>query len=103
MNNDSFVYRSVINNNIKVVNLCDSENIGKTISDKDFEIEISSDYFGNQIIDETKAIDLLKNSNTLTLVGNRIVELAIKHDLVSVESVKKVEGISFALVFKFTQ
>ena len=103
MTNNLFNYKSISNNEVKVVNLCDSECIGKTLSDETFEIDISDSYFGGQSIGKTEAIDLLNNSNMLNLVGNRIVKLALELKLASIESVKEIDGISFLLIYKFTQ
>ena len=63
----------------------------------------SEDYFGGTVIDENQAIELLKKSDTLNLVGNDIVDLAINLELVSIESIKKIEGVSFGLIYKFLQ
>ena len=103
MPSKSFHFRSITDANIHIVNICDTVNIGKSISEGDYEIEISEDYFGGTVIDENQAIELLKKSDTLNLVGNDIVDLAINLELVSIESIKKIEGVSFALIYKFLQ
>ena len=103
MASKSFHFRSITDANIHIVNICDAENLGKTISEDDYEIEISEDYFGGTVIDENQAIELLKKSDTLNLVGNDIVDLAINLELVSIESIKKIEGVSFVLIYKFLQ
>tara|TARA_Y100000590_G_scaffold22116_1_gene25525 strand:+ start:2522 stop:2833 length:312 start_codon:yes stop_codon:yes gene_type:complete len=103
MPSKSFHFRSINDRDINIVNICDNENIGTTISEGDYEIEISEDYFGGTIIDENQAIELLKKSDTLNLVGNNIVDLAITLELVSLESIKKIEGVSFVLIYKFLQ
>ena len=103
MQSKSFHFRSITSNEINIVNICDTDNIGTTISEGNFEIEISEDYFGGDIIDENKAQELLKTSDTLNLVGNNIVNLAVDLDLVSIESIKKIQGISFVLIYKFIQ
>ncbi len=103
MDSKSFHFRSITNANIHIVNICDTENLGKTISEGDYEIEISEDYFGGTVIDENQAIELLKKSDTLNLVGNDIVDMAIDLELVSIESIKKIEGVSFVLIYKFLQ
>ena len=103
MPSNSFHFRSIKNQEVNIVNICDIEVIGKTLSEGEFEIEISEDYFGGIQIDENKAIELLKTSNTLNLVGNNIVDLAIELDLTSPDSIKSIENISFVLIYKFTQ
>ena len=103
MTSKSFHFRSITNADIHIVNICDTENIGTTISEGDYEIEVSEDYFGGTFIDENQAIELLKKSDTLNLVGNDIVDMAIDLELVSIESIKKIEGVSFVLIYKFLQ
>ena len=103
MTSKSFHFRSITNADIHIVNICDTENIGTTISEGDYEIEVSEDYFGGTVIDENQAIELLKKSDTLNLVGNDIVDMAIDLELVSIESIKKIEGVSFVIIYKFLQ
>ena len=103
MTSKSFHFRSITNADIHIVNICDTENIGTTISEGDYEIEVSEDYFGGTVIDENQANELLKKSDTLNLVGNDIVDMAIDLELVSIESIKKIEGVSFVLIYKFLQ
>ena len=103
MPSNSFHFRSIKNNEVNIVNICDTEIVGKTLSEGEFEIEISEDYFGGIQIDENKAIELLKTSNTLNLVGNNIVDLAIELDLASSDSIKFIENISFVIIYKFIQ
>ncbi|NSL74520.1 MAG: DUF424 family protein [Thaumarchaeota archaeon] len=103
MPSNSFHFRSIKNHEVNIVNICDTEVIGKTLSEGEFEIEISEDYFGGIQIDENKAIELLKTSNTLNLVGNNIVDLAIKLDLASPDFIKSIKNISFVLIYKFIQ
>ena len=98
-----FFYRLIHNQNIKIANLCDSDNLGKTVSNADVEIEISKAYFGGQLVDEKEAIDLLTGSSMLNLVGNRIVKLALSLNLASEDSVRIIDGISFLLVYQSIQ
>ncbi len=98
-----FFYRLIQNQDIRIVNLCDSDNLGKIISNADVEIEISKEYFGGQLVDEKEAIDLLTGFNVLTLVGNRIVKLALSLNLASEDSVRIIDGISFLLVYRSIQ
>ena len=101
MPSNSFHFRSIKNHEVNIVNICDTEIIGKTLSEGEFEIEISEDYFGGIQIDENKAIELLKTSNTLNLVGNNIVDLAIELDLASSDSIKFIENISDDIFHSF--
>ena len=98
-----FFYRLIHNQNIKIANLCDFDNLGKTVSNADVEIEISKAYFGGQLVDEKEAIDLLTRSSMLNLVGNRIVKLALSLNLASEDSVRIIDGVSFLLVYQSIQ
>ena len=53
-----FFYRLIQNQNIRIVNLCDSDNLGKIVSNADVEIEISKEYF------EFNAKEFLKIEDT---------------------------------------
>ncbi len=98
-----FFCRLIQNQNTRIVNLCDSDNLGKIVSNADVEIEISKEYFGGELVDEKEAITLLTGANMLNLVGNRIVKLALSLNLASKDSVRIIDNISFLLVYKSIQ
>ena len=84
-----------------MTNLCDEEQIGKKISHGDVEMEVSKDYFADQLINEIKAIELLEHSDVLNLVGTRIIALAVHNELASEDAVKIYNDVPFLIIYNF--
>lgn len=83
-----------------MINICDEELIGSRISEGNLEIEISRDYFHEQI-DEDEALMLLRSCSIANLVGKRIVEKALEMRLASYESIRYIAGVPFLMLFRF--
>ena len=99
--NKIFALRKIKYQETIMINICDIELLGKEINKGDFIIDISENYFLDEEIDEHEAIILLKSSSVLNLVGDRIVNLALKLRLAKENSVKVIENIPFLMVFSF--
>ena len=85
----------------QLVNICDISLLNTSISSDKINLNINKDYFGEKILNETDVIDLIKKSTILFLVGNSIVDLAIKNKLAASTAVKKINKISFLMIYKF--
>ena len=53
------------------------------------------------MLNEPDVIDLMNKSTILFLVGNSVVNLAIKNKLATSLAVKKIDKISFLMIYKF--
>ena len=84
-----------------MTNLCDKEQIGKKISHGDIEMEVSENYFADQLINEIKALELLEHSDVLNLVGSRIIDLAVHNELASEDAVKIYNDVPFLIIYNF--
>lgn len=99
--NKIFALRKIKYQETIMINICDIELLGKEINKGDFVIDLSRNYFLEEEIDEHEAIILLKSSSVLNLVGDRIVNLALKLRLAKENSVKVIENIPFLMVYSF--
>ena len=99
--NKTFALRKIKYQETIMINICDIELLGKKINKGDFVIDISKNYFLEKEIDEEEAIILLKSSSVLNLVGDKIVNLALKLKLAKENSVKVIENIPFLMIFSF--
>ena len=82
-----------------MLNMCDSELIGKDIVDGELKIHISENYYGKQIIDEDEAVSLLKSASIMNLVGKETISLAISQGIGSESGVKIISEIPFLIIF----
>ena len=85
-----------------VVAICDSDLIGKYFEDGEFQLDIKESFFKGDEVDTEKIKEIISNMQredaTFNIVGEHSVKCAIETDLIKKESVKKIQGIPFALV-----
>lgn len=84
-----------------MINICDVELIGTKLEQGDFVINISREYFQQEIIEEFQAERLLRLCSIANLVGERIVKLAIDLRFAKEMSIKRISGVPFLMIFKF--
>ena len=78
----------VSRNGNTMLNMCDSELLGKTISDGKLVMKISKNYYHDQFVEQEEAKDLLKKSNNINLVGNETISLSLELGIGTEQAVK---------------
>ena len=73
--------------------VCDSELIGKKFEDDKIQLDLSSDFYKGEEMDEEKVLKLMKCASMVNLVGKKSVSFGIKAGIVEKEQVIEVEGI----------
>jgi len=96
-----FSVRSIAWKNASVVNICDSELIGRTLVEGKLKMHISKDFFGGDLVEEEAAVKLVKESAMLSLAGRRSVNIALSNKLGSPQAVREIEGVPFLMIYKF--
>jgi hypothetical protein len=84
-----------------MVNICDIELVGTKLEQGEIVVNLTKEYFQEEIIEESKAENLLKTCSVANLVGERIVNKAITLRLAKEISIKRISGIPFLMIFKF--
>lgn len=84
-----------------MINMCDIELIGMKLEQGDLVIDISKEYFQQEIIEEFQAERLLRLCSIANLVGERIVKMAIDLRFAKEMSIKRISGVPFLMIFKF--
>ena len=82
-----------------MLNMCDSELIGKDIVDGKLKIHISENYYGKQIVEKDEAISMMKPASILNLVGRETISLAIDLGIGSKDGVKIISDVPFLIIF----
>ena len=82
-----------------LVNMSDTELIGRNIIDGELKINISENYYGKQIVEKDEAISLLKSASIMNLVGKETISLAIELGIGSKDGVKIISDIPFLIIF----
>ena len=96
-----FAVRTVTYQQKKMLNICDADLVGRTLTKSDFTLNISRSYFAERIIEREEAEELLKASSIINMVGIETISLSVKMGVGSSKGVKEIDGVPFLLVFKF--
>lgn len=99
--NNMFAVRKINYQGSMMVNICDKELVGTKVADGNLEVNITKDYFEQQVLGEEEVTALLKTCSVANLVGKRIVNKAVEMKLASSISVRNISDVPFLMIFKF--
>ena len=83
-----------------MLNICDVDLLGKSISQDKLTVNISKNYYGDEIVEKDTAIKLLKNSSIINMAGKETVSLSLELGIGSENGVKIISGVPFLIIFK---
>ena len=88
-------------NNEVLVAVCDQDLLGKVFRDEErnLRLEISSDFYNGDLIDEEVLIGRLKQATIANFTGERCIKVASRLDLI--ETILYIDGIPHAQVICF--
>jgi len=95
-----FSARLINHNDTHMLNICDTDLLGRTLNRANFTLKISEKYYGQKVVEKEEAMDLLRRSNNINMVGKEIISLSVNMGIGSQEGVKEIDGIPFLIVFK---
>ena len=95
-----FSARLTNHNDTHMLNICDTELLGRTLNRGSFTLKISEKYYAQKVVEKEEAKDLLRRSNNINMVGKEIISLSVDMGIGSQNGVKEIDGIPFLLVFK---
>ena len=95
-----FSARLINHNDTSMLNICDTELLGRTLNRGSFTLKISEKYYGEKVVEKEEAESLLKKSDSINMVGKKIISLSTDIGVGSQEGVKEIDGIPFLIVFK---
>jgi len=85
--------------NQEIVSVCDSELIGKTLTEKELEITITERFYKGEQFEEEEIICLLKEAGNINIVGENSIKLALKAKVITKEGIIKIQGVPLAQVY----
>jgi hypothetical protein len=101
LNNGSFSVKRIAWKDTSLINICDSDLLGKTARDSKLSMHISEDYFGGELVDGGEALRLMKSSTIVSLAGGKAVKMAVENKLAAKEAVRVVGDVPFLMIYKF--
>ncbi len=71
----------------RILAACDDGILGQTFRGGDYKITVSETFYGGETVDETTFIERTKSVSIMNLVGNEVIDIALREGLISEECV----------------
>lgn len=81
------------------VNICEPELLGKKFKEGEINLEVNREFYEGQEVSLDYAFSFIDEASVVSMVGNKIVEEAIKRGLIKEEGVITVQGVKFAQLY----
>ena len=88
-------------NDVDTVACCDEALLNKIFTEGNLRIEISSTFFGGDLLAIDKAIEILREAPYFNIVGKNITNMAIAQKLLAKEGIRKINNIPMAMKMMF--
>jgi len=79
---------------------CDAELLGRVLREGKIIFKVREEFYKGSKVSVEEAIDLMKQSTIVNMVGQNIVEKAIERGLVHPEAVLKISDVPHAQIVK---
>lgn len=84
-----------------MVDICDLDLIGSKLEQDGLVINLTKEYYQQQVINQQYAQELLQKCDIANLVGDKIVKQALDLRLAKGVSIRKISGVPFLMIYKF--
>ena len=85
-----------------LVNICDEELVGKTVSEGKLKVHLSPDFYSGEVVGVGEALRLIRTCSIVNLAGSRSVNLAVKNEVGNPDAVREIEKVPFLMIYKFS-
>jgi len=94
-----FSARLINHNDTSMLNICDTELLGRTLNRGSITLKISEKYYAEQV-EKEEAKEMLKRSDNINMAGKEIISLSVDMGIGTQDGVKEIDGVPFLVVFK---
>jgi len=84
----------------EVLAACDKELLGKRFKEQELELYVNEDFYKGELTSEDMFSKLLDKADNINLVGEETIKIAERKSLIA--DVKKIQGIPFTIILKFS-
>jgi uncharacterized protein len=84
-----------------LVNICDEELVGRTVSEGKLKVHLSEDFYSGEVVDTGEALRLIRTCQIVNLAGTRCVSLAVDNAVGSPAAIREIEEVPFLMIYKF--
>ena len=86
--------------NCTLLAACDAELLGKTLKEGKISFHVHEKFYKGPKVTVEEALELIKQSTIVNMIGRKIVKKAIERGFVHPEAVLMIEGIPHAQIVK---
>ena len=84
-----------------LVNICDEELVGRTVSEGELKVHLSKEFYSGEVVDTGEALKLIRACSIVNLAGSRSVSLAVNNNMGAPEAIREIEEVPFLMIYKF--
>ena len=85
-----------------LVNICDEELVGRTVTEGKLKVHLSKDFYSGEVVGEGEALKLIRSCSIVNLAGTRSVSLAVDNRVGSPQAIRENEEVPFLMIYKFS-
>ena len=82
-----------------VIAICDKNLLSKEIGKK-LKIKVKKEFYGEELIDDDKAVEFMKKATIGNLLGKEIIKLALEKKFITKENIMFIDDIPHAQFLK---
>ena len=101
MTGDGFSVRTTEYRDNVLVNICDEELVGRTVSEGKLSVHLSKDFYSGEVVSKGEALRLIRTCSIVNLAGTRSVSLAVENGMGAKLAVREIDGVPFLMIYKF--
>jgi len=80
-----------------VVAVCDDTLLGQVFEEKGVQLDLSSPFYQGEVFEKQQDVgDLLRNADSVNLVGDEAVKIGLMEGIITPEQVRTVDGVPHA-------
>lgn len=102
MSDKGFSVRTADYKGTILVNICDEELVGRTVSEGNLEVHLSKEFYSGEVVNTGEALRLIRTCSIVNLAGLRSVSLAVENKMGAPEAVREIQEVPFLMIYKFS-
>jgi len=79
-----------------IVAICDDDLLGKKFEQGELQLDLTSNFYKGEKIDDKEACDLIRNADIVNLVGEKAIKLGIQEGVIEEDHILKIDNIPHA-------
>ncbi len=83
-----------------ILAVCDEMLLGRSINNNGIDFTVSRAFYGGVLLSVREAVNMLNDADVVNLVGNEVVEEAIRRGFVVPEAVADIDGVKHAQIIR---